>query len=439
MIEDELSPPSAVASGAAPIEAPPAPAPASDMRSRDFSLIVETGSLRGQRFEFDGQRRVVIGRSKHCDIEVFDERVSRQHCTITFDGEKAHVKDLGSTHGTLLNGFPVGLAMLESGDSLTLADTRIRFALGQMEGTVKLPRAGCEFTTESGRPLRRPALRIAIPDIELLGVLGEGGTSAVFKGRDATGNLVAVKVLRVFSAPDPDDRERFLREGETAAALDHPNIVRVLGHGEVASSALYIIMELVHGETVRARLARTGALPVQLALHITRQIASALDYARRMATVHRDVKPENIIVTDDGIAKLVDFGLAKSVALSGRSGVTRVGDVLGTLAYMSPEQIESSVTADHRSDIYSLGATLYHMVAGQTPFEASGDFDYMRKIQSEEPRDLRQLRPDVPPIICSIIARCMRKRPSERYETAGEIVRIASTLLSSVENKSTVS
>jgi serine/threonine-protein kinase len=198
-------------------------------------------------------------------------------------------------------------------------------------------------------------------------------------------------------------------------------------------------MELVHGETVKARIQRSGAMPVKLALHIVRQIASALDYARQMATVHRDVKPDNIIVTDDGKAKLVDFGLAKSVVKAGRSGVTRVGDVLGTLAYMSPEQIDSSITADHRSDIYSLGATLYHMVAGRIPFEASRDFDYMRKIQSEESPDVRQVRPDVPPIVGALIARCMRKRPGERYETAGEIVRLASTLLASGESRSTVS
>ena len=438
MSDEEALAFSGLTSGAGPVAVSHVPRPPLNSRARDVSLLFESGGLRGQRYDFAGRQRVVLGREKHSDVEVHDPRVSRRHCSITIDAEKATVKDLGSTHGTLLNGVPVGLALISDGDILTLGDTHLRVAFGSREGTVKLARARCDLTTESGRMLHRPAPRIDVPGYELLGVLGEGATSAVFKARDAGGKLVAVKVFRGVSNDEPDERERFLREARTAAALDHPNIVRVLGHGET-DQGIYIVMELVRGETMRARLGRTGALPVTLALHIARQIASALDYARLMQTVHRDVKPENIILTDGNVAKLVDFGLAKSVVLAGTSGVTRAGDVLGTLAYMSPEQLTSSVTADHRADIYSLGATLYHMLAGRTPFDASTNMDYMRKIAGEEPPDLRLHRPGVPVVVSALVSRCLRKRPDERYPTAGEIVRIISGFLASAGDRSTVS
>jgi predicted Ser/Thr protein kinase len=431
MTHEELSPAALeVALDARPTPPPPHVAPA----ATDLRLTFETGSLAGQSFDLQGPR-VVLGRSKECDIEVFDSRVSRQHCVITLDGATAHVKDLGSANGTRLNGAPVGLALVKTGDVLDLAGTKVRLELGAAEKTVALQRGPTELVPCVKR-LRDPALRIQIPGFEVGRVLGEGGTSAVFEARGRTGEVVAIKVHKLGGSVVPEDRERFVREARTAASLVHPNIVRILDHGE-AEGRLYIIMEFVRGETVQARLQRLGRIPLPVALHTARQIASALDHAGRHGIVHRDVKPDNILVQEDGTAKLVDFGLAKSLHLAGRSGVTRMGDVLGTLHYMAPEQLDSSVTADHRADIYSLGATLYHMISGGTPFSAKTNFGYFHKILFEEPPILGLLSRDVPPIVSAMVSKCLRKRPDERYQSADEIVKLVTTLLASGEQRTT--
>jgi tRNA A-37 threonylcarbamoyl transferase component Bud32 len=416
------------------VPSPDTPTPVPDMpRSKDLLLVFLSGSLAGQSFEFHAPCRVVIGRAKGCDIEVFDRRVSRQHCSVHIEGPAPHVKDLGSANGTRLNGREVALAAIASGDILRLADTEVRIELAEATETIKL--SGAPTVRPKGL-LRNRDLKIDVPGFELTGVLGEGATSAVFKARRDNGEVVAIKVHKLSDALEPEERERFLREAETAASLVHPNVVRTLEHGAVEGRH-YIVMEFVRGETLRARLQRLGAMPVPVALHVARQIASALDFARQKDLVHRDVKPENILVQEDGVAKLADFGLAKSVLTAGRSGVTRTGEVLGTLAYMSPEQLDSSVSADHRADIYSLGATLYHMIAGRTPFSARTNMEYFAKVLHEEPPILGLLRRDVPPIVSALVARCMRKRPEDRYQSAEDIERLASQLLATSEDRTT--
>jgi serine/threonine protein kinase len=304
--------------------------------------------------------------------------------------------------------------------------------------TLKITRSSCSQAQARSLRAWNPALCVEVPGYELAGLLGHGATSAVVKARrERDGAIVAIKVLTVAGANE-EDHGRFLREAETAASLNHPNVVRVLDHGHTDEHH-YIVMEFVQGETVKARLARQGALPVTVALHIGRQIAAALEYAREHDVVHRDVKPENILVTEEGVAKLVDFGLAKSTILAGRSGVTRIGDVLGTLAYMPPEQFFSSLTADHRADVYSLGATLYHMIQGETAFAPQPSIEYFQTILTAEPPILGLERRDVPPAVSAMVAKCMRKRAPDRYQTAGEVERILAGLLANTQSRTTLS
>jgi hypothetical protein len=271
--------------------------------------------------------------------------------------------------------------------------------------------------------------RVQIPGYVLGRCLGEGAMGAVFEAQAQNGAIVAVKVLKIQGDVSEEDRARFVREAETTAALAHPNVVRILSWGQ-ANPSLYLVMEFIRGESLKKRIDRLGPLPVPVALHITRQIGAALDHARQKQIIHRDVKPENILVNEEGLAKLTDFGLAKSITNTGRSGLTRPGEGMGTLPYMPPEQIEDALTADHRSDVYSLGATLYHMLTGKKPFSAKSNMDFFMKILKEDPPPITEFRQDVPPIVVNMVTKCMRKKREDRYQTTGELVTAIGYLLS---------
>jgi serine/threonine-protein kinase len=252
---------------------------------------------------------------------------------------------------------------------------------------------------------------------------------AVFEAQAANGLVVALKILKVQGGVTEEDRARFVREAETTAALSHENVVRILTWGAAPGPALYLVMEFIRGESLKKQIDRLGPLAVPVALRITGQIGSALEHARQNNIIHRDVKPENILVNEEGIAKLTDFGLAKSIVSSDRSGLTRPGEGMGTPPYMPPEQIEDAVGADHRSDVYSLGATLYHMLTGNKPFSARSNMDFFMKIIHDDPAPIGEVRQDVPPVVLNMVARCMKKKPEDRYQTAGELVTAIGKLL----------
>lgn len=320
---------------------------------------------------------------------------------------------------------------LRDGDRLRLSDTLIDVALTDPSNTVRLP-AWPPVNLEN----REPGVTIA--GYELKRCLGEGTSGAVFEAVASSGETVAVKVLKLSQQGCDEDQRRFFREVAIAAELVHPNVVRVIDHG-VAGPTFYLAMEYVAGETLKERLVRQGPFAPTVALHIVRQIASALELARSRGIVHRDVKPENILIREDGVAKLADFGLAKSTVTSGQSGLTHVGDVMGTIAYMSPEQLQSSISADHRSDIYSLGATLYHMLTGRPPFDSRRvDAELFRKILCERPVPLLALRRDVPPVVNTVVMKCLAKNPEDRYQEARDVARITEQLLAPTEMRATV-
>lgn len=253
----------------------------------------------------------------------------------------------------------------------------------------------------------------------------------VYLARDERTNApVALKVLKTRGDLSPEDRARFVREVSTSAQLHHPNIVRVLGHGE-APPYLYYLMEYVPGLSLNEWIKKHGALPLPSVLRVSVQVADALEHARQRNIVHRDVKPENIIVMGDGTAKLADFGLAKNILTSGASGLTRPGDGLGTLPYMPPEQIEEALYADHRSDIYSFGATMFHMLTARPPFNAKTPLEFFTRIRSEPPPPISSVRRDVPQVLITMVEKSMAKTPEGRYQTIGDMIGIMQQFLRS--------
>ena len=247
--------------------------------------------------------------------------------------------------------------------------------------------------------------------------LGHGGMATVYLARDLKHRRpVALKVLRpaVGSSLGAD---RFLREIQLAAGLQHPNIVTVFDSG-VADGALWFTMPFIEGETLRARLERERQLPLADALRIATEAARALEFAHRHGVLHRDVKPENLLLTTDGSTLVADFGVARPWGETG--GLTETGVVVGTPAYMSPEQAAGETALDARSDVYSLGCVLYEMLAGEMPFTGSNPQSLLAKRLSEPVPSLRTTR-DVPEAVERVVMRSLARAPADRYASAAEL------------------
>src|SRR5881398_3462916 len=246
--------------------------------------------------------------------------------------------------------------------------------------------------------------------------LGRGGMATVYLAQDRKHHRqVAIKVLKpeLAAALGP---ERFLREIDTAARLTHPHILPLHDSGE-AAGLLYYVMPYVEGETLRDRLEREGQLPLEEAVRITREVASALSYAHSHDVVHRDIKPENILLSG-GEAVVADFGIARAITAAARGQLTETGIAIGTPGYMSPEQGAASARVDERSDIYSLGCVLYEMLAGEPPFTGPSAQVVIAKRFTDPVPSVRRLREGVPPAIDAAVSRALAKAAVDRFATA---------------------
>ncbi len=266
----------------------------------------------------------------------------------------------------------------------------------------------------------QPKQPVSIGGFEILARLGRGGMGTVYKARQVSmDRIVALKVMPPALARDQVFVDRFLREARAVAQLNHPNIVQGIDVG-TSGKYHYFAMEYIQGETVQELIVREGAMPERRALEIVLQIAQALHHAHRHDMVHRDIKPDNIIVTQTGVAKLCDLGLAKSMGQD--SSLTQTGMAVGTPYYVSPEQARGESDVDIRSDIYSLGATLYHMVLGRTPFSGSSAAVVMTKHLTEEPEDPRAARPELSASIAALIMKMMAKDRAGRQQSPEALI-----------------
>jgi serine/threonine protein kinase/Tol biopolymer transport system component len=256
--------------------------------------------------------------------------------------------------------------------------------------------------------------------------LGEGGMGVVYKAQDLTlDRLVALKFLPPHVSSSGEDKSRFLQEAKAAAALSHPNICTIYGVEEFTDAdasadkreaRMFIAMEYVEGQTLEASKAN---IPLKRAIDIGIQLADGLSAAHEKGVVHRDIKPDNIIIRKDGRVQIMDFGLAK---LKGASRLTKEGTTVGTAGYMSPEQVQGQET-DHRTDIFSLGVILYELFAGESPFKGVHETAISYEIVNVDPSPISSVRPDVDPELDAIVLECLAKEPSERYQSVGEVAK----------------
>ena len=249
---------------------------------------------------------------------------------------------------------------------------------------------------------------------EIISKTGVGGMATVYVAKDKVLNRdVAVKVLKDEFTTDEEFVKRFNSEALSAASLTHPNIVSIYDVGN-EDGIYYIVMELVRGKTLKQIITEEGALPWKWSVNIAMQIASALETAHKNNIVHRDIKPHNIIITEDGVAKVTDFGIAKAVS---NSTITAFGTTIGSVHYFSPEQAKGGYT-DAKSDIYSLGVVMYEMLTGKVPFDADTSVSVALKHMQEQPIPPMEINENIPKAVNDIILKAMEKEPMARYQTA---------------------
>jgi serine/threonine protein kinase len=254
-----------------------------------------------------------------------------------------------------------------------------------------------------------------VGDYQILGVLGRGGMGAVYQVRNMlTAREDAMKVILPDAAANSEVADRFLREIRIQASLQHPHIAAIRTAFRSGENVL-LIMELIEGAGLDVKL-RSGALPLGDVFRITDDILSALGHAHSKGIVHRDIKPSNILVTSRGAPKLTDFGIA---TVAGDTRITRSGVAVGSLAYMSPEQVMSE-PLDERSDIYSLGITVYEALTGRRPFRGGGEYSMMNAHLKEIPVSPGAIVPSVPLAVCAVVLKSLAKAPDDRYQTAAE-------------------
>jgi len=419
------------------------------------TLRVLAGPYTGREFTFDQHDTFLIGRADTAHLYLPEDRFfSRHHCLLEIAPPRCFLRDLGSTNGTFVNGQRVPEAFLTSGDRVQGGQTVLEVEV-QSEQPVTVN--GLEAPTLTRPTLipidcancgRREQAEVShvnekmsficedcreelkrqpqpVPGYQMIKLLGRGGMGCVMLARDEkTGRSVAIKSLLPEVAVTEVSLRRFMREIQVAAALDHPNIVRFLESG-TNNGAVYLVTEYVEGsDAARLADAQGGRLPFPIAIDIVAQSLDALAYAHNKGYIHRDIKESNILISGASpnyVAKLTDFGLAKSFTQSGMSGITMAGDMAGTFAYMPPEQIRDFRNVRPTSDIYAIGMTAYSLLAGDTALDLGAHNDIagtVKAIFEGKVIPLRERAADVPQKVAEVIERALAKDPADRWQSA---------------------
>ncbi len=280
----------------------------------------------------------------------------------------------------------------------------------------------------SGEELSDPLIGSKLGPCRIEVRLAAGGMGVVYRARHSVLNEdVAVKVLAPQLSQDQEYVTRFFREAGAAGAIDHPNVVRVIDVGR-SEDRYYLIMEYVQGDTLDRIIDQERRLSLERATKYLRDIAAGLAAAHRSGTIHRDIKPGNVIISPDGVCHLTDFGLARQTNPNTRKGLTIEGTFLGTPEYSSPEQVEGK-KLDHRTDLYSLGVTYYHMISGTLPFLGDSAMEIAIKRTKEEPRPLESAFPGADPRACAIVRKLLHVEPVQRYQSATDLIRDLDAIL----------
>ena len=422
------------------------------------SLRVIAGPHRGRVFTFEQHETFLIGRSESAHFCLPEDRYfSRHHCILEIAPPQCFLRDLGSTNGTFVNGQRVESVYLKNGDKIQGGETILevevtsetRIAEQSYSSptqatpsivTVQCLNCGVLADAEASRPdaklsylcedcreklMQNPQ---PIPNYQMIRILGQGGMGSVMLARSMKdGRAVAIKTLLPEVAVSEQSLKRFMREIEVAASLQHPHIVSYIEHG-THNGMIYLVSEYVGGmDASKLVKHRGGKLHYMEVVKIIEQTLAALDFAHKLGFVHRDIKEQNILV--DGNypnynSKLTDFGLAKSFKQTGMSGVTMVGDVAGTIAYMPPEQIRDFKDVQPPSDIYAMGMTAYTLLTGRHALDISPKAGIAETVKAIFEKPIVPIiihSTEIPPQIGNVIEKALAKEPDHRWATAGDM------------------
>ena len=366
-----------------------------------------------KRFVIRRGERAVLGRGQSVDIHLDDRGISRRHLEVEVREDGVYLTDLGSSNGTRLGIYdlPPNEPTLHYGEETVFV------------GDVKLY---VRLLDQSAKSTARGLGAAFLPrdEFEVLGVAGRGGSSTVWAARQLLlDRQVAIKTFATDLAPGSEDHQRFLREARLYTEVRSPYVVELYDI-RVGEGVPYLILELVRGPTALARLEQ-GVVAIPEALTIGEEIARALEAIHKAGIVHRDVKPGNVLLTTQGVAKLGDFGLAKG---ANDPTITAMDLGMGSLSYVSPEQARAAVRATPESDLYGLGATLYHLLSSVPPFlfdEEEAMVLRLARLEREQPAPLRSLRADCPPELARLVDQLLLKDPARR---PGPATRVAELL-----------
>lgn len=423
------------------------------------TLRVIAGPHTGRVFTFDQHETFLIGRSESAHFCLPEDRFfSRHHCLLEIAPPQIFLRDLGSTNGTYVNGLRVEATHLKPGDRIQGGETVLEVEVSvEPEPTEEVDVGGVTSTipsvitveclncgimaeAEASRPDSKLSYLCVdcrrklkenpqpVPNYQMIRVLGQGGMGSVMLARSVTdGRVVAIKTLLPEVAVSEQSLKRFMREIEVAASLQHPHIVSYIEHGS-HNGIVYLVSEFVGGmDASKLAKQRGGRLHYQEVVKIVEQTLSALDFAHGLGFVHRDIKEQNILVEGnypDYLSKLTDFGLAKSYKQTGMSGVTMVGDVAGTIAYMPPEQVRDFKEVRPPSDIYAMGMTAYSLLTGAHALNISpkaGISETVKAIFEKPLIPITARTQEIPPAVAAVIEKSLAKEVENRWRSAGEM------------------
>jgi len=397
--------------------------------SLQFAVIA--GPDKGKTFTIHSGKDMLMGRGNAAYYQLSDPRASRSHCEILLEGEQVTVKCLGGSGGTLVNGKKVETHALKLGDVLHVGDTQLRLQLSDHPldvtmAPIQAAPAG-EKKAEPDPEQLETLVGTTLSHYDIGPAIGTGRTGVVFAATDTDDQRpVALKVMLPEFSKNEDDVQRFIRAIKTMLPMRHPNLVTLYAAGKT-NGFLWIAMEYVAGENLMQvidRLGVAGMLDWRHAFKVATQVGRALEYAHGQDVIHRNVTPTNILrdaPTKD--VKLGDLTLAKALEGSLAKQITRPGEIVGDVVYMSPERTRGMTDVDARSDLYGLGATLYALLTGRPPFAGTTLVEKITRIRQDEPVKPTKYQLSIPHPFEGLVLKLLAKDPAGRYQTAAALLK----------------